>query len=85
MRPSNRGDRIRTCDLNVPNVARYQLRYAPMEDFTTRRRTFRQRGPPGAKLLYHTHFIVRRTFSAKKVTEKRRFEQERRPLICMIQ
>ncbi len=29
--PQNRyrGDRIRTCDLNIPNVARYQLRYAP--------------------------------------------------------
>jgi hypothetical protein len=24
-----RGDRIRTCDLMVPNHARYQLRYAP--------------------------------------------------------
>src|SRR5688500_16775805 len=25
-----RGDRIRTCDLMVPNHARYQLRYAPL-------------------------------------------------------
>lgn len=29
-RRSGRGDRARTCDLNVPNVARYQLRYTPM-------------------------------------------------------
>ena len=25
-----RDDKIRTCDLNVPNVARYQLRYIPI-------------------------------------------------------
>lgn len=24
-----RSDRIRTCGLNIPNVARYQLRYTP--------------------------------------------------------
>ncbi len=27
---NGRGDRIRTCDLVVPNDARYQLRYTPI-------------------------------------------------------
>ena len=29
---TGRGDRIRTCDLMVPNHARYQLRYTPMRE-----------------------------------------------------
>ena len=29
-KPLCRDDKIRTCDLNVPNVARYQLRYIPI-------------------------------------------------------
>ena len=31
-RKAGRGDRIRTCDLMVPNHARYQLRYTPMRE-----------------------------------------------------
>ena len=35
----SRDDKIRTCDLNVPNVARYQLRYVsiPLHPFGTKR------------------------------------------------
>ena len=30
---NGRSDRIRTCGIDVPNVARYQLRHTPMCDF----------------------------------------------------
>ncbi len=29
---NGRGDKIRTCDLLVPNQTRYQLRYAPISE-----------------------------------------------------
>ena len=33
---NGRSDRIRTCGIDVPNVARYQLRYTPITDnYTT--------------------------------------------------
>lgn len=34
LRVSGRADKIRTCDLLVPNEARYQLRYSPILIFT---------------------------------------------------
>ena len=61
-----RSDRIRTCGIDVPNVARYQLRHTPMCEKYSIFRSFSVSGQICGQTAFIEDFA--REYSAKKVS-----------------
>ena len=71
-----RSDRIRTCGIDVPNVARYQLRHTPISEKYSIFRSFSVSGQTCGQTAFYCDF--EREYSAEKVSRLHIFASENR-------